>query len=69
MSKTVTIPDTLLKKFSKASEAFHSFEDDLEEYLLTSDPKFIDKMRRARKEHISGKTRALKELIAELCTK
>jgi len=41
MEKTVNIPVSLFKKMSKATQAFQEFEDELEDFLLTSDPQFI----------------------------
>ena len=67
MEKTVNIPASLFKKISKATEALQELEDELEDFLLTADPQFIAKMRRARQHHVSGKTRPLQELKKELC--
>jgi len=57
MSRMISVPETLLKKISKASRAFQDLEDDLEDFLLVSDPDFLAKMRRSRKAHIESETR------------
>lgn len=66
-SKTIEVPATLIKKMSKATHAFQELEDELEDFLLLSDPEFLAKMRRSRADHVSGKTRPLEKLKKELC--
>jgi len=67
MQKTVVIPASLFKKMSKAAVAFDAFEEEMEDFVLSQSPEFIEKMRRARKDHLSGKTRSLRSLKKELC--
>ena len=67
MSRMISVPETLLKKISKASRAFQDLEDDLEDFLLVSDPDFLAKMRRSRKAHIESETRPFEALKKELC--
>jgi hypothetical protein len=67
MQKTVEIPVSLFKKMSKAASAFDTFEDEMEDFVLSQSPEFIEKMRRARKDHLSGKTSSLKSLKKQLC--
>lgn len=67
MSKTIAVPESLLKKLSQATRAFQQLEDELEDFLLLSDPEFLAKMRSARAGHLSGKTRPLKALKKDLC--
>lgn len=69
MSKTIEIPVSLIKKLSKAAHAFHELEDELEDFLLLSDPEFLAKMHRSRKYHLAGKTRPFSKLKKELCIK
>lgn len=69
MPKTIEVPASLIKKISKATHAFHELEDELEDFLLLSDSEFIEKMRRSRRDHLSGKTRPLENLKKELCIK
>ncbi len=65
MSRMISVPETLLKKISKASRAFQDIEDDLEDFLLVSDPAFLAKMRRSRKAHIESETRPFEALKEE----
>ena len=44
-------------------------KEDLEDWLLTQDPEFIKKMRKARREDISGKGKSWGSLKRELCIK
>ncbi len=66
MSKTIEVPVTLIKKLSKATRAFQELEDELEDFLLFSDPEFLAKMRRSRANHLAGKTRPVDDLKKEL---
>ena len=61
MPRTIVVPESLLKKLSKATRAFQDFEDELEDFLLVNDPEFLAKMRSARTSHLSGKTRPLND--------
>ena len=44
-------------------------KEDLEDWLLTQDPEFIKKMRKARREDIAGKGKSWGSLKRELCIK
>jgi len=44
-------------------------KEDLEDWLLSQDPEFIKKMRKARREDISGKGKSWGSLKKELCIK
>lgn len=67
MPKTIEMPASLIGKISRAAKAFEELEDELEDFLLSKDPEFLEKMRKAKKAHLSGKTRSLKALKKELC--
>lgn len=67
MAGTVTIPLSLFKKMSKATQAFQDLEDEFENFLLASNPEFVAKMRSARRDHVAGKTKSLQKLKKELC--
>ncbi|MBU0698944.1 MAG: hypothetical protein ABIK98_14055 [Pseudomonadota bacterium] len=67
MSRMISVPETILKKMSKASRAFQDLEDDLEDFLLVSDPDFLEKMRRSKKAHFDNETRPFEVLKKELC--
>lgn len=58
-SDTVTFP---LSVFETADTI-----DDLEDWLLSRNPDFIKKMRKARREDIQGKGKGWESLKKELC--
>lgn len=62
MAKTVEVPTVLLKKLSRAAQVLHEVEAAFEDFLMASDPAFLAKMRKARAEHLAGKTRLLSRL-------
>jgi len=67
MPRTIAVPESLLKKLSRATRAFQELEDELEDFLLINNPEFLAKMRSARASHLSGKTRPLEDLEKDLC--
>jgi hypothetical protein len=44
-------------------------KEDLEDWLLSQNPAFIKKMRKARREDVQGKGKSWKSLKKELCIK
>jgi hypothetical protein len=44
-------------------------KEDLEDWLLSQDPEFIKKMRKARREDVQGKGKGWQALKKELCIK
>ena len=50
----------------EAYKKWEEFRDELEDFAFSGDTPFIKKMRKARKEHVKGKTRSLAELKREL---
>jgi len=62
MAKTVEVPTALLKKMSKAAQVLQEVEEEFEDFLLASDPAFLAKMRKARSEHLAGKTKPISRL-------
>ncbi|MBI5632219.1 MAG: hypothetical protein HZA15_01920 [Nitrospirae bacterium] len=69
MTKTIEVPVSLLNKISRAAKAFEEVEDEMDDFFLSSDETFLQKMRRARKSHADGKTRSLASLKKDLCIK
>ena len=67
MPKTIEVSESLIKKISKASQAFQELEDELEDSLLLSDPEFLAKMRRSRADRIAGRVKPIEALKKELC--
>lgn len=64
--KTVSVPQKLLNSMIEAQKKWEEFSNELEDFLLSSDKQFIKKMERARKEHLKGKIKSLRELKQEL---
>lgn len=56
---TVTIPISVLKKLETAARAAEQAQDALEDYLLSQNPRFLDRMRAARAGHRARRTRPL----------
>ena len=60
MSKPVTVemPIDLVKKMDRAVKTIENFTDEFEDFILANDKKFVDKMRKAKKEHLAGHTKS-----------
>lgn len=59
MAQTVTIPVFVLKKLQTAAKAAVEAQDSLEDYLLSTDKRFLTRMRAARASHRARQTRPL----------
>ena len=59
--ETVTFPKSV---FDTADT-----KEDLEDWLLSQNPEFIEKMREMRREDLSGKGKSWESLKKELCIK
>lgn len=46
----------------KAAKTIENFTDEFEDFILGRDKKFINKMNKARKEHVSGHTKSFNDL-------
>ncbi len=66
MSSTVLVPGRLFKKFLQAGEAFDRFNEAFEDFLIAHNPKLLRELRKARREHLAGKTRPFAEFEEEL---
>jgi hypothetical protein len=64
--KTVIVPQKLFESMVDAYRKWEKFSDEFEDFLLVSNRKFIEKMRKARKEHLRGKVKELRSLKQEL---
>jgi len=64
--KTISLPKKLFNSMIEAQRKWKEFSDELEDFLLSSDRRFIKKMEKARKEHLKGKVRSLQEFKQEL---
>ena len=64
--KNVPVPRRLFESMIEAYQKWEKFSDEFEDFLLSEDEQFLQKMRRARKEHRAGKIRDLETLKQEL---
>ncbi len=64
--KTISVPQKLLGSMIEAQRKWEEFSDELEDFLLSLDKRFIRKMERAREEHLKGNVRDFQELKREL---
>lgn len=64
--KTISVPQQLLVSMVEAQKKWEEFSDEFEDFLLSLDKRFIEKMERAREEHLKGNVRDLQELKREL---
>ena len=54
--QTITLPKRFVEQMIKVSVQFETLHDELEDFLIVRQPHLIKKLRRARQEHLSGKT-------------
>jgi hypothetical protein len=57
MGQTVEIPVALYNKWLRAGEALNEWRDALEDFLMVNNPGLLRRLRKARQEQLSGKTR------------
>jgi hypothetical protein len=58
-TNTITLPKKLFDSLIEAQKNWEKVSNELEDFLLSLDKRFIRKMKKARKEHLKGKTRDL----------
>ena len=61
MGQTVEVPAELFNKFLRASEALDELHDAFEDFLILHNPGLLRRLRKARREQLSGKTRSWEE--------
>ncbi len=66
MAQAVQVPTELVRRFVDASEAFDELQDAFEDFLIAHNPKLLRELRKARREHLAGKTRPFAEFEKEL---
>ena len=55
--QTVTLPRRVLEKVLLVYSDFEALQGELEDYLIASQPALVNKLRRAHREHLTGKVR------------
>jgi hypothetical protein len=66
MSQTVEVPTEILNKFLRATRALDDFRDAMEDFFIANDSALLRKLRKARREHLAGKTRPFEQFLREL---
>jgi len=61
MGQTVEIPVDLYNKWLRAGEAMDEWRDAFEDFLIVNNPALVRTLRKARREHLAGKTRPWEE--------
>lgn len=57
MGQTVEIPVDLYNKWLRAGEAVGEWGDAFEDFLIVNNAALLRSLRKARREHLSGRTR------------
>lgn len=57
MKDTVQVPVALLRKMSRAGQAFQDLEEELEDFLISQDPRLLSSLEKAREQHRAGNVR------------
>jgi hypothetical protein len=65
-TSTITLPKKLFDSLIEAQKNWERVSNELEDFILSLDKRFIRKMKKARREHLRGKTRDLIKLKQEL---
>jgi hypothetical protein len=63
MLQSIAIPAKLFEKFLRASQALGDLHDAFEDYLISSNPTLVRKLRKARGEHLAGGTRSFGDSV------
>ncbi len=61
MGQTAEVPAELVNKFLRASQALDELHDAFEDFLILHNPALLRRLRRARRQQLSGKTRPWEE--------
>lgn len=66
MSQTLQLPSHLVKRLAEVCIEFGDLHDELEDFLISRNPRLLRKLRKARREDLAGKTRPYDQLAREL---
>lgn len=66
MGHTVEVPAELFNKFLRATEALDELHDAFEDFLILHNPGLLRRLRKARREQLSGKTRSWEQFKQDL---
>ena len=62
MTQMVEVPLSLLKKVEETRDAIDALEAELEGFLISQNQRLLDRLQKARLEHLEGKLRRFGEL-------
>lgn len=62
MSQTLQLPSHLVERLAEVCIEFEDLHDDLEDFLISRNPRSLRKLRKARREDLAGKTRPYDQL-------
>ena len=62
MAETIEVPLSLLQKIAEVTEAFQLLEDELEDYLISTDEQLLSRLSEARRDHLAGRLRSFSEI-------
>lgn len=66
MSQTLQLPSHLVKRLAAVCVEFEELHDELEDFLISQNPRLMRKLRKARHEDLAGKTRPYDQLAREM---
>lgn len=61
-ANTIAIPKRVMVSMVEAYKKWSEFMSEFEDFSLGSDREFLSGMRKAKKEHLLGKTRSVRDL-------
>ncbi len=62
-TKTINIPRKSVEQLFEAINIFESAQDEIEDFLIVNSEPLMNKIRKARKEHLGIKTKDFQELV------
>ena len=61
-TEKISIPVSVFNSMVKAQKSWEDFIDEFEDFLYSRDKSFLERMRKARQEHLSGELSSFSEL-------
>lgn len=66
MSDTLQLPSRLVKRLAEVCAEFEELNDELEDFLISRNPRLLRKLRKVRREDLAGKTKPYDDLARRL---
>ena len=61
--ETINLPRQGVKRLLEAMRFFELAQNEIEDFLITRNESIMDKIKKARKEHLGGKIKDFQELV------